>query len=162
MTDMELCDVVDQYGNRTGRFVERGTELTSGEFYLVVHVWIRDKNNHYLIQQRAFHLASGPGVWATTVGYVLSGEESISGALREVTEELGLQLSVAHIKRFDSHTFDNRFEDVWVAEVTRDSISTPNPGDDVAAYRWVSKTELEQMVSLGSFFRYSYIDRLLK
>ena len=59
---MEICDVVDEFGTRTGRVVTRGTELALSEFYLVVHVWIRDENSNYLIQQRALHLASDPGI----------------------------------------------------------------------------------------------------
>jgi len=45
---VEICDVVDEFGTRTGRVVTRGTELAPREFYLVVHVWIRDENSNYL------------------------------------------------------------------------------------------------------------------
>lgn len=74
ISTMELCDVIDQFGNRTGRVVVCGTELFPEEFHPVVHVWIRDEDNNYLIQQRALHLKSCPRVWCTTVGYVMSGE----------------------------------------------------------------------------------------
>ena len=157
---MELCNVVDKFGNRTGRVVERGTKLGANEFYLAVHVWIKDENNNYLIQQRALHLESGPGVWSTTVGYVISGEESIDGAMREVNEELGFQLSPTHLRRIDRHVLDNRVEDVWMAEVHRDSSGILSPGGEVADYKWVSRDELEQLVSRGEFFRYSYHDKL--
>jgi 8-oxo-dGTP diphosphatase len=153
---MEICDVVDEFGTRTGKIVTRGTKLEIGEYYRVVHIWIRDENNHYLIQQRAFHLASGPGVWATTVGYIVASEESIDGAIREVKEELNIDLLPTHLKRVDSHVLDGRVEDVWVAELPRESLATPIPGEDVADYRWVSRNELEHMVNQGSFFRYSY------
>jgi isopentenyldiphosphate isomerase len=157
---MELCDVVDQFGKRTGRVVTRGTKLASDEFYLAVHVWIRDESNQYLVQQRAFHLTSGPGVWSTTVGYVLSGEESIDGAIREVKEELGIQLLSAYLQRIERHVLDNRVEDIWMAEVHRDSIGIPAPGDEVADYKWVSRDELEQLADCGEFFRYSYHGKL--
>ena len=152
----EICDVVDEFGKPTGKVVTRGTKLGTGDYYLVVHVWISDEDNHYLIQQRAFHLASSPGVWATTVGYVIANEESIDGAIREVKEELNVELLRTHLKRVDRHVLDNRVEDVWVAELPRESIATPIPGEDVAKYRWVSRNELEHMVNQGMFFRYSY------
>ena len=158
---MELCDVVDQSGNRTGRVVTRGTKLAFGEYYLVVHVWIRDENDHYLIQQRALHLASSPGIWATTVGYVLAGEESITGAIREVKEELGVQLLPPHFSLLDRHTLENRLEDIWLAEVQRNSIGTPAPGNEVADCRWIARTDLEEMVNQGDCFRYSYHGRLI-
>jgi len=153
---MELCDIVDSHGNPIGRIVERGTVLKPGEFYPVIHVWIRDENNNYLIQQRALHLASGPGVWCTTVGYVISGEESVDGAIREVSEELGLELSQSHLRHIDQHVLDNRFEDIWLTEISRDSIGTLVLSDEVADYKWISRDELEEWVHQGQFFRYSY------
>jgi len=159
--NMELCDVVDQFGNQTGHMVTRGTKLAAGEYYLVVHVWIRDENNNYLIQQRALHLESGPGAWATTVGYVLAGEESITGAIREVKEELGIQLLSTHLKRLERHTLENRLEDIWLAEVQRNSIGIPVPGNEAADCRWIARTDLEEMVNQGGFFRYSYHGRLI-
>ena len=159
---MELCDVVDKFGNYTGQIVTRGTKLGPGEFYLVVHVWIRDENATYLIQQRSAQLASDPGIWATTVGYVLADEDSLSGAIREVEEELGIRLLPAQINRFDRHTMENRVEDIWLTEILSNSIGVPTLGPEVAAWKWVSKAELEQMVSRSEFFKYSYLSDILK
>jgi 8-oxo-dGTP diphosphatase len=158
---MEICNIVDELGNRTGRVVTRGMNLAPGEFYPVVHVWIRDKLSNYLIQQRAFHLASSPGAWAVTVGYVLAGEDSISGAIREVKEELGIQLSSSQLKLIDRHTMENRVEDVWLADISRSSMGSPILGPEVADWKWVSKAELEQMVNQNDFFRYSYFNTFL-
>jgi 8-oxo-dGTP diphosphatase len=159
---MEMCDVHDESGTHTGRIVARGTDLPQGQYYLVVQVWIRNESGEYLIQQRAPHLISGPGIWATTAGYVLAGEESISGAIREVNEELGLQLSPVHFTLYDRHILENRIEDVWFADVSSDVIGAPNLGPEVSDWKWVSKSELGQMVSTGDFFAYSYIDRILE
>jgi 8-oxo-dGTP diphosphatase len=159
---MELCDVVDEFGTRTGQVVTRGTKLATGEFYLVVHVWIRDENANYLIQQRSIHLTSDPGIWATTVGYVLAGEDSLTGAIREVEEELGIRLLPAQLSRFDRHTMENRVEDIWLAKILGGSMSMPILGPEAADWKWVSKAELEQMASRGDFFRYSYLSDILE
>lgn len=142
-----MCDVVDEFGTRKGRAVIRGTELAQDEFHLVVHIWIRDETGEYLIQQRSPDLESDPGIWATTVGYVLAGEERIPGAIREASEEFGIQLSPAHLRRFDRLKMENRIEDVWLAEVSRTSIGAPMVGSEVTDWKWASKAELEQMVS---------------
>lgn len=160
--DIEPCDVVDNFGNRTGRIVTRGTELDTGEYYLVVHVWIRDENDNFLIQRRAPHLVSDPGIWATTVGYVLAGEESIAGAIREVGEELGIRLSPAQLRRLDRHTMNDRVEDIWLAEVLRDQIGKPVLASEVAEWKWISSVELKRMADQGGFFRYSYLGNILK
>jgi 8-oxo-dGTP diphosphatase len=159
---MEICDVLDEAGNRTGRTVMRGTKLAPGEYYSVVHVWIRNEAGEYLVQQRAPQLDSDPGIWATTVGYVLADEASIYGAMREVREELGIQLSPEQLTRVARHKMDNRIEDVWLAGVTLAAIGVPAAGPEVSNWKWASKTELEKMVGRGDFFAYSYFGTLLK
>jgi 8-oxo-dGTP diphosphatase len=157
---MELCDILDEFGTRTGRAVTRGTKLAPGEFILVVHVWIRDETGRYLIQQRALNLEVEPGIWATTAGHVQSGEDSLAGAIRETSEELGLQLAPAHFRRLDRLKIKNRIEDLWLAEVSHASLGAPTLGLEVADWKWVSKAELEQLASQGDFFAYSYLGDL--
>lgn len=157
---MEWCDVFDDSGTRTGRTAARGTELRQGEYYLVVQVWIRNERGEYLIQQRAPHLDSGPGIWATTAGYVLAGEESMAGAIREVREELGIQLLPASLRRFERLNMENRIEDIWLAEVPNDSINTPILGSEVTNWKWATKSEIRQMIRCGEFFAYSYFETL--
>ena len=159
--NVEICDVVDDFWTRTGWVVTRGTKLATGDYYLVVHVWIRDENGNHLIQQRAPHLVSDPGIWAITVGYVLAGEDSIAGAIREVWEELGIQLSPAQLSRFDRYTMDNRVEDIWLAEVLSNRMEEPALGSEVAEWKWMSQAKLEQMANRGDFFRYSYLSDIL-
>jgi 8-oxo-dGTP pyrophosphatase MutT (NUDIX family) len=157
---MEWCDIYDQRGALTGRAVARGTELPQGEYYHTVQVWIRNERGEYLAQQRAPHLLSAPGMWATTAGYVLAGEESIGGALREVDEELGLQLSLDCLKRFDRLFMGHLMQDIWIALVSRDTVGNPTPGPEVSAWKWATKAEIAQMIEHGEFFAYSYFKML--
>jgi 8-oxo-dGTP pyrophosphatase MutT (NUDIX family) len=156
----ELCDVVDELGARIGRTVARDTPLAPGEYYLVVHVWIRDEAGDYLVQQRAHDRATDPGVWATTAGYVQAGEDSLAAAVRETREELGLQLQPAQLERLKRHALDDRVEDIWLATVSRAALGPPEPGPEVADWKWISKAMLNELVNRGDFFRYSYFDSL--
>ena len=157
---MELCDLVDESGAPTGRTVARGSPLTPREFYLVVHVWIKDEAGDYLVQQRAFDRPTNPGVWAVTAGYVQAGEDSLTAALRETREELGLALSPDHLRRLERHVLEDRVEDIWLATVSKDSLAPPKPGPEVADWKWASKARLNELVNQGEFFGYSYFDRL--
>lgn len=160
LVPIEQCDILDEFGARTGRAVQRGTKLAPGEFILVVHVWIRDESGRYLVQQRALDLKDDPGIWATTAGHVQAGEDSLTGAIREAGEELGLQLSAVQFRRLDRLKMKNRIEDLWLAEVSRHSLGAPTLGPEVADWKWVSKAELEHLAHQGNFFAYSYLSDL--
>ena len=157
---MEFCDVVDETGTPTGRTVARGTQLITGEYYLVVHVWIRDEAGDYLVQQRADDRPTDPGVWATTAGQVQAGEDSLSAALRETREEMGLALAPAQLWRLERHAIADRVEDIWLATVARDALGAPKFGPEVADWKWASKAALNDLVRRGEFFGYSYFGHL--
>jgi len=156
----ERLDVLDAQGNRTGRTVVRGTTLQPDEYHLAVHVWIRNAAGAYLIQQRAFHLADGPGVWATTVGYVLAGEDSRSAAMRETQEELGLLLEPNALRHWQRLTTGWRIQDVWLAEALNEAQAQVVIGPEVAAVLWATKPEIATMIARGAFFGYSYFAEL--
>ena len=100
---MELFDLYDKEGNMLEKKMERGGTNSSGEYHLVVHIWIKNSEGKYLIQQRNKETDRIPGQWACTGGAVTSGEDSLTGAIRETEEELGI--------RFDKEDFIllNRF-----------------------------------------------------
>ncbi len=160
---MELWDVLDEHGEKTGRTIWRGQMLPPGDFHLVVHIWISNEQGDYLIQKRAEHLEWKPGMWAATGGSVIAGEDSLAGALRETHEELGLVLDatylsrIARLVRFDS----NSIVDVWLAEVSGLVVGDLEPGPEVSEVKWVSRSELGHMVSVGDFYRHSYLEWLL-
>lgn len=154
---MEICDIFDGSGTPTGKKVQRGTVLSEGEYYLAVQVWIKNQTGNYLIQQRAWHLASGPGMWATTAGYVLSGEESRAGAIREVKEELGLCLPPECLSKFARLAVGNLMQDIWLAQSHE---GQPVLGSEVCNWKWASKHDIKTMITRGEFFAYSYFDQL--
>jgi 8-oxo-dGTP pyrophosphatase MutT (NUDIX family) len=157
---MELCDLVDEQGAPTSQTVPRGTPLAPGEYYQVVHVWIRNEAGEYLVQQRAHDLDTDPDVWAVTAGYVQAGEDRMSAAVRETREELGLALQPDQLRRLRQQALENRFEDVWLATVTRAALGPPQPGPEVADWKWASKAALSELIGRGEFFRYSYFGSL--
>ena len=70
----------------------RGEQLPIDGYHLVVHVWIRNSKGEYLIAQRSANRTAFPLVWECVDGSVLKGEDSLQGALREVKEEVGVDL----------------------------------------------------------------------
>ena len=90
---MELWDLYDEKRNVTGIIHERGKDIKDGYYHLVVHIWIKNKEGKYLISRRSSDRKSYPLYLECQGGSVLQGEDSITGAKREVMEEVGIDLS---------------------------------------------------------------------
>ena len=89
---MEKWDLYTKDRVKTGRSHIRGDELPEGLFHLVVQVWLKNSEGRYLISQRSADRPTFPLMWETTGGSVLMGEDSLTGAIREAKEELGIDL----------------------------------------------------------------------
>ena len=87
---MEYWDLYDANRRKLNKTTTRGSMLNDNEFHLVVNVWIKNKNNEFLISRRA-ESKPHPLMWETTGGSVLLGEESVDAAVREAKEELNVK-----------------------------------------------------------------------
>lgn len=162
---MELWDLYNENRELTGQDHIRGEKLPDGCFHLVVHVWIRNSQGQYLISQRAANRPTFPLMWETVGGSVLKGENSLQGALREVKEEVGIDLSETGRVLFtkvrkviDGKRF-NDILDVWLFEYDGEASLTQATTEEVAQAKWLSREQIKvlyeggQLVStLGYFF----------
>lgn len=152
---MEIWDILDENGNKTGRTIVRGEKLKADEYHLVVHIWIININGEILIQKRPKHLEFAPGVWATTGGSAVQGEDSFTAACRETKEELGIEINRSSMSAPLRHKRRNDFTDIWVVKQDIELRDIRLQKEEVDDVRWVNIKELKQMIDNGSFFRYS-------
>lgn len=117
---MEIFDLYDNEGNLLDEQMERGGSNNPGQYHLVVHIWIRNKEGKYLIQQRNKTTDVIPHQWACTGGAVTTGEDSITGAIRETYEELGILFSKDQFKLLNRFYVDdpqaNYITDLYLIE----------------------------------------------
>ncbi|MGO1044131.1 NUDIX domain-containing protein [Clostridioides difficile] len=99
---MELWDLYNADGIKTGNVIERDNPIEEGYYHLAVEVWIVDSNSQILIQKRSENKKTLPNIWGMTTGCIVSGEESLDGAIREAKEEIGIDISKDEIKIFRS------------------------------------------------------------
>ncbi|MCM4169202.1 Isopentenyl-diphosphate Delta-isomerase [Arenibacter antarcticus] len=89
----ELIDILDAQGNYTGKTTMRSEAHKKGLFHPSIHVWLYTKNTEVLIQQRARNKDTHPGLWDVSVaGHIGAGEDIVDSAIREVKEEIGVDL----------------------------------------------------------------------
>ena len=152
---MELLDVLDEYGNNKGKTIERGQPLAEGEYILIIDVWIINNSGKLLISKRAPDVRPDPDKWQPTTGCVIASEDSITAALRETKEELGITLNPQKgkmLRRFIS--WPGAIIDVWLfyQEVKISAITLcPNEIVDV---KWASKEVVKSLYKNNDFIRY--------
>ena len=155
---MENLDIVDESGRPTGKTVERDTAHREGILHRTAHVWIvRKKQNGYgvLLQKRSMEKESFPGLYDTSsAGHIPAGDEPVESALRELSEELGVQASpdelrqigtfrIQYEKEFHGHLFrDNEFTTVYVLESPVRTEDMRLQESEVSEVRWFDLEEV--------------------
>ena len=88
----EYWDIYDADRIKTNRKHLRGEPIADGDYHLVVNIWIYNSQGKVLLTQRHPDIPF-PLKWACTGGSALAGEDTLTAAIRETREEIGLILS---------------------------------------------------------------------
>lgn len=148
----EYWDLYTESRALTGETHLRGQPLPEGRYHLVVHVWIRNSQGQYLMSQRAASRPAFPLLWECTGGSVLKGEDSLSGALREVKEEIGLELPPESGRILHSWARGEGFHDivdVWLFRYDGPLALEKATTDEVAQCRWMDAGQIQALYSQG-------------
>ena len=90
----ELIDILDVNGNFTGRTAMKSKAHRQGWFHATAHIWFYTSDGRVLLQQRGKEKDMHPLLWDVSVaGHVAAGEAIERSAMREVREEIGLNIS---------------------------------------------------------------------
>ena len=150
----EVWDVYDSQKRKTGKLHEKGTPFKEGEYHIAIHAWIlNDKNEVLLTQRRPDDTFSGQ--WEPTSGSILAGETSIQGAIRELKEELGIEMNendgrVIGGERRDQY---HDFYDFCLFEKNIDIDGIDISNSEVAAVKWVNNEQFEKMLDDGEIIQ---------
>lgn len=159
----ELIDIYDRDRRLTGKVVPRETALGDGEYRLVIHVFIFDRQNRLLIQLRSPEKALYGGLWDVSAGgHSRAGENSAMAARRELREELGIDVDFGRIDPVLCANFPNGFDDYYVIDRDLDIGSLTLQESEVARVKWVTRAEILAMIDSGEFlpFHKSFFDFL--
>lgn len=123
----ELVDILDADGNVTGETKMKSAAHSKGLFHPTVHVWCYTRNGLILIQQRAKNKDTYPKLWDVSVaGHVGAGEDLLTSAIREVSEEIGLTILSSDLQKIGifkaehihgSHFIDREFHHTFLYEL---------------------------------------------
>lgn len=144
----EYWDVYDGDRNFIGKSIKRGEPFGENEFYVCCEVWIMNSKNQMMVTQRHPDKKAG-GQWEFTGGGVLAGETTLMAAVREVKEEIGINLEETDLKLLDVYKHKKYFMDIYVVRKDIEGNEIILDENEVVDFKWVSKEEIEELIESG-------------
>ena len=127
--ELELFDILNEDGTKSGIVRERGVAHLDGSLHATVHIWIARPNAEsgydILLQRRSHHKDSSPDCLdISSAGHISTGDDFLPSAMREAKEELGLTLDPGklkelgfHQKKFEGEFYGRPFKDNQLSKV---------------------------------------------
>jgi isopentenyldiphosphate isomerase len=157
----EFIDIVDEQGKPTGKKALKSEAHKNGWYHNTIHVWFYTKKGEILLQQRSHKKAIYPLLWDVSVaGHIDAGESMESAAIRETSEEIGLEIQANDLTKiavycheasyFNGEIKDNEFHHIYISELKvplKDLVPQPS---EVEALKLVSIERFKELVSNSS------------
>ena len=148
---MEIWDLYDRDGNRTGDTWERKPKsfqnIPEGKYHLVVDILVKHTDGTYLITKRDDNKDVYPGYWeATAGGSAIKGEEPFEAAQRELFEETGLKgvnYELINVS-FSDKSHSMFYSYVCETDAPKDSVVLQE--GETVDYKWVDRAGLIKYV----------------
>jgi 8-oxo-dGTP pyrophosphatase MutT (NUDIX family) len=140
----EFWDLYNINKNKLGRLHERGLPLYSGEYHLAVEIWVKNCKNQILLTQRHPDKPWG-NYWESTMGSVIAGEDSLSGAKRELIEETGIKFTDTQILFIGTMATEDWIIDTYIVKLDSATYDLKLHDREVINAKWVDIYEFEDM-----------------
>ena len=143
---MEIWDLYDKDGNRTGMTWERSTrsfmKIPDGFYHMVADILVRHTDGTFLLTLRDMSKDVYPGYWeAGAGGSAVVGEEPLDAAKRELFEETGLtpikMELISHPFREPTHSMFYSY--LATVDAPKDSVVLQE--GETVDYKWVDEKE---------------------
>lgn len=162
---MESFDVVDKNRNLLGYTKNRGDKLNENEYNVGIEVWIF--NNKKLLMTKRSLNKSHPGEWEVPGGCSQASETSLDTLIREIFEEIGIELDKSKYKLLDTQIYKKQFIDIYKSNMIIDINNVVLQTEEVSDIKFVTKKDFLKMVSNNEvvksvYTRYEIIKNKLK
>ena len=158
--DAEIWDLYNENRELIGKDHVRGEQVPIDGYHLVVHVWIRNPKGEYLLSQRSVNRPTDPMMWGCVGGSVIKGEDSLLGALREVKEEIGVELEpdkgqvlFTKVRKIIEGKIFNDIMDVWLFNYDGEVDLNNTTTDEVAQVAWMDRSQIKELLEHNMFVK---------
>lgn len=145
---MELLNIYDNNKQKTQKTIKRGTKPKENEHILLTIIIIKNKENKYLIQKTSKEKGN---THAFTGGHVTHNETSKTAIIREIKEELGIDIPPKQIKYITDINLGIPFMDIYYLE---DNINTKDltlQKEELTNIKWLTQEEIENLIKKDNF-----------
>ncbi|MDQ5943517.1 MAG: isopentenyl-diphosphate Delta-isomerase [Patescibacteria group bacterium] len=110
---MELVDVLDSKGNKTGRKATIDEVCDHGYWHHSVHGVIIAKDNKIVAQKRSRKMIMNPGLIEISAGGIVNtGESPDEAIVREIKEELGIDIDSSEVIYINTKTYNKHYPEL--------------------------------------------------
>lgn len=152
----EYFDVLDENGNKTRKIKLRNEVHRDGNWHKSVHIWILNDNGDVLLQRRCPTKDSNPNMLdISCAGHLSAGDESLDAAIRELKEELNLDIGkeelqfIKTIKKSSKYTesfINNEFSDMYILRTNKEITDMRYQEEEITEIFFVSYKKFKEMV----------------
>ena len=149
--------ILDEDGNKTGRTKLRNEVHRDGDWHKAVHIWILNENGDVLLQRRCATKDSNPNMLdISSAGHLSAGDESLTGAIRELKEELDLDVKpnelqfIKTLKRSSKYTsifINNEFDDLYILRTDKEIEDLKYQEEELSEIFFVPYKKFKEMVN---------------
>ena len=160
-----MIDILDENGVKTGTMATRKEAHKKGLWHRAIVVAIINERNEILLQQRSINKDKNAGMWdISAAGHISSGQDSVMAAIREINEEVSVNLGFnVEVKEFrymysfrkqqvySDEFIENQFYDFFILRqrgLNRDSIKYQE--SEVQDVKFVTISELMALRRTGN------------
>lgn len=173
---MEYLDEVNEKNELTGKVYAKDEFHNKGLWYREVIGIIMNKNNEILLQKRSPNKKDKPNLWEICFGHVSSGETPESSILREVKEEIDLNLiekdliflGIEHTEEWYENTnrFHKAFSYIFLIKTNKNIHEFKLQDEEVCEVKYVTLKELIEKLEIKdeslAFRDFDFILKVLK
>ena len=147
---MELLDVYNEKGEKTGKVVDRSVDdasFVNGERIAVAIIYIENDKHEFLIQKTSKQKGN---IYSATAGHVLHNEKPIETIIREVKEELGIDISNEDIVDLGCLVVDFPVRFIFYLKKNIDLNELFLQKDEVQEVMYMSEKEIRTEIEKGT------------
>lgn len=172
----EILDIVDDNGQPTGEVIDRVTAHREGILHRTSHVWlvrIKDGRQQVLLQKRSEEKDSYPGCYdISSAGHIPAGVDFVPSALRELKEELGVEVQAEDLVYCGQRKFhfeeifhgerfkDNQISNVYLLWMDREAEQFQIQKEELSEVSWFDFEECIEDVKNGTIPNCIYTEEL--